>query len=370
MAQGSLSGYSLYCRSAQCCCQRKSTLHDHAQLVPDNCGQGSLLNPAAVEIARVTKRPVHDIVHISGYNLLATAASAPLFCATSRKYGKRPIFLFSVLLAIIGTAIGQASTTYENLLACRIMQGFSASSFEGLIFAVVGDMYCVHQRGSRLSICNLAIIVSASLSNVISGQVYRGLGLHWVFHMYQIFLVVLFISMVLLCPETAYNRDPARETDEVAVDHLDELANSRRLQLEKSAHVSEEVETATSDAMGATLTNTSSRYPKKTFFQEMSILNGTFTPDPLWKLVLAPFVTLLNPAGLYALVTAAMFSCLGITFLMLTSVLFAKKPWKFDPSQVGMLSFGPLAGGLIGFVIAAAINDPTAKFMARRNNGV
>lgn len=346
------------------------TLYDHGELFPDNSGKGSLLNPAAVEISRITKHPVQDIIHISGYNLLATAASAPFFCAMSRKYGKRPPFLLSVLLAIIGTAIGQASATYERLLACRIIQGFSASTFEGLMFAVVGDLYCVHQRGSRLSICNLAIIVSASLANIISGQVYRGLGLKWIFHIYQIFLVILFISMVFLCPEMAYNRDAARETDEVAVEHLEELANYRREQLEKAVTDSEQVENTPSGPIGSTLANASSRHPKKTFFQEISIYNGTFTSDPLWKLVLAPFLTLLNPAGLYAIIASAMFSCLGITFLMLTAVLFAKKPWQFNPSQIGMLSFGPLAGGIIGFFLAAAINDPTSKFMARRNNGI
>jgi MFS family permease len=56
----------------------------------------------------------------------------------SRKYGKRAIFLFSTLMALIGTAVGEASTNSSMLLACRIVQGFSISAFESLLVASVG----------------------------------------------------------------------------------------------------------------------------------------------------------------------------------------------------------------------------------------
>jgi len=41
-------------------------------------------------------------------------------------------------MAIIGTAVGEASTTFNMLLACRIVQGFSISAFESLLVASVG----------------------------------------------------------------------------------------------------------------------------------------------------------------------------------------------------------------------------------------
>jgi len=97
---------------------------------------GPLLNSSIVVIA-VDLQPsptllgsITDIVVVSGYNLLAVGCSGPFYCAFSRKYGKRPVFLWSGLMAIIGCAIGQASNTYQLLLACRIIQGFSTSAFE------------------------------------------------------------------------------------------------------------------------------------------------------------------------------------------------------------------------------------------------
>jgi predicted MFS family arabinose efflux permease len=41
-------------------------------------------------------------------------------------------------MALIGTAVGEASTNFSMLLACRIVQGFSISAFESLLVASVG----------------------------------------------------------------------------------------------------------------------------------------------------------------------------------------------------------------------------------------
>jgi predicted MFS family arabinose efflux permease len=41
-------------------------------------------------------------------------------------------------MAIIGTAVGEAATTYNMLLAARVVQGFCISAFESLLVASVG----------------------------------------------------------------------------------------------------------------------------------------------------------------------------------------------------------------------------------------
>jgi len=63
---------------------------------------------------------------------------SPFYCALSRKFGKRPIFVFSALMGVIGTAIAEGSDSYNSLLAARVVQGFSISAFESLLVAVIG----------------------------------------------------------------------------------------------------------------------------------------------------------------------------------------------------------------------------------------
>ena len=54
------------------------------------------------------------VVMVSGYNLLAAGCIGPFVSAFSRKYGKRPVFLVSTLLDIIGTAVGEAKISYSR----------------------------------------------------------------------------------------------------------------------------------------------------------------------------------------------------------------------------------------------------------------
>ena len=333
-----------------------------------------MLNPAYVEIAKLTKRPVHDIVVTGGYNLLTTGASGIFFCAFSRKYGKRPCFLVSAVLGIIGTAVGESSQTFERILTCRVIQGLATSSFESIIFPVIGDMYFVHERGVRTSIVNVCLFAMTGLANILAGQVYHGLGLEWVFHLYQIFEVALLILLFFLCPETAYRRDQLYETDEAVEEHFEELMEDQARREKRAARNKAdipEVEQVQDGSLAPAVTRTSTcTIPKKTFWQETSVWNGAVTSDSIWKLLIAPFVTLLNPGALYVTIAGGLFSTWGIAFLMIGAVIFSEEPWDYNPSQIALLSVGPFVGGFVGFAIAAALNDSLAKLMSRRNNGV
>jgi predicted MFS family arabinose efflux permease len=54
------------------------------------------------------------------------------------------------------------ASDYHNLLAGRIISGFSTSAYESVILATLGDLYFVHQRGLRMSIVNFVL---AAVSN-------------------------------------------------------------------------------------------------------------------------------------------------------------------------------------------------------------
>jgi len=254
---------------------------------------GPFLNASYFSMAQRINTSLTTVVMASGYNLLAAGCIGPFVSAFSRKYGKRPVFIVSTLIDIIGTAVGEAKISYKYLLAARIIQGFSTSAFESLIVATVGDLYFVHQRGLRIAIINFVLNSASSLASIICGQVFQNLGWLWLFHMFQIFLVVQFILMFLFCPETTYIRDIRYDTDVSKEEKLEELAK-----IEKHAH--EE----TIDAEGQ---HHSPVVPaKKTFIQELAIWTGIYSRDNILKFLCGPFLTLLNPAACYAVIASGL----------------------------------------------------------------
>ena len=271
-----------------------------------------LVNDSLFTIAEELNISLTKIALSSGYNLLASGCAGPIVCALSRRYGKRPVYLASTLLNIIGTAVGESSKSYNTLLAARIIQGFSTSAYESLVYASVGDVFFVHQRGLRIGILNVMFFAAPNLVLIICGQV-STLGWQWLFHMFQIFLDIQFILMFLFCPETTYIRDIRYETDVNRDEKLQELVIIEATHREDINHASEE--------------NRPGRPAKKTFVQELAIWNGVYSHDNILKQVTGPFLTLLNPAACYSIVTSALYNSYFVGSAIIESGIFAGAPW-------------------------------------------
>lgn len=280
-------------------------------------------------------------------------------CAFSRKYGKRPVFLASTLLDIIGTAVGEAAISYNHLLAARIIQGFSTSAFESLIVATVGDMYFVHQRGLRVSLINFVLNSASSLASIICGQVFADLGWLWLFHMFQIFLVFQFVAMFLFCPETTYLRDSRYDLDVVKDEKFIGSVEEK-----EGATVQHHDEVASPGPAGRPIP------PKKTFVQSLAVFTGVYSHDSLFKFLFGPLLTLLNPAACYAIITSGLLNSWYVGSAIILSGVFSGPPWNFGPAQVGYIGAGPFIGGMIGSVAVAWGSDPIVRWMSRKNAGV
>lgn len=324
--------------------------------------QGPLLNASYFPMSQQLGMPISKVVTVSGYNLLAAGCIGPFVCAISRKYGKRPVYLASTLFDIIGTAIGESKISYKYLLAARIVQGFSTSAFESLVVASIGDMYFVHQRGLRIAILNFIITAANGLATIICGQVFESLGWLWLFHLFQIFLVIQFLAMVFFVPETTYIREAKYETDVAR----DDITHS-----EKMTEM-EYIEHAEPKNVGASVERPQSPAPetkKKTFLQEMAVFTGVYHHDYIIKDLAGPFLTLLNPAACYAVITSGTLNAWYVGSAIVTSGIFSGPPWNYTSAQVGYLGTGPLLGGLVGAAITGLGSDHVIKFMTKRNRG-
>ena len=161
--------------------------------------------------------------------------------------------------------------------------------------------------------------------------------------------------MFLFCPETTYIRDSRYNTDLAKDEKLQELSKVEQ----SHAEVTE---------VGATdRTNTRS---KKTFKQELAVWTGTYSDDSLFKFLLGPFLTLLNPAACYAVIASGLLNSWYVGSAIILAGIFSGPPWTFNAAQIGYLGAGPFLGGMIGSIFTAVFGDRVITWMARRNKGV
>jgi MFS family permease len=150
---------------------------------------------------------------LTGYSLCATGAVGIFISALARKYGKRPCILFSVSAAFAGTLWGGYAKSYGSLLGARIVQGLSVAMFESVMFSVIGDLYFVHERGSRMAIYVTSNSGVANLPAMLAGKITTDLGWRWVFWLLAIFLGIAWMLVVGFGWETDYNRNEIYNTD-------------------------------------------------------------------------------------------------------------------------------------------------------------
>lgn len=226
---------------------------------------------------------------MSGYQLLVVGCSGPIVSACSRKWGKRPCLFISSVFALAGTIIGSATSTFDGLLASRIVQGFSSCAYESLIISTVGDLYFVHQRGVYMAATLFLLTSVTNFSSIICGAILSKLGWRYLFHIMNACLGLQVILLYLLCPETTYNRDRRYESDKSANNILDELTTFER----EPPQVSDE----TGEKVVVNLVKPSTAIPPppaKTFRQELTILTGTYSHENIFGLIIAPIAICTN----------------------------------------------------------------------------
>jgi MFS family permease len=322
---------------------------------------GPLLNASLVVIAMDLNVTITDITLLSGYQVLVVGCTAPFVSACSRKYGKRSLFVLSSLSAVIGNIIGSTSKNYNQLLAARIIQGFSVSTYESLLLVVIGDLFFVHERGIYFSIVSFLLVAISNLASVVCGPITTNLGWKYLFHIFVAVSVVQTIFQIFFVPETTYRRDHKYEIDELTTDNFGELAAAEH-QHEKSLH--------TVQLENAISRQTTGIPTKKTFWENMKLFDGTYSDENLLALIIAPFAICMNASVCYVIVVQAWFVGLFVAIAFVLAQIFAYPPYNLNPSHIGYLSLGPFVGGLIAMLLFGAITDPIMMYMTRRNKGV
>ena len=164
--------------------------------------------------------------------------------------------------------------------------------------------------------------------------------------------------VVFYCPETTYIRDQRYDIDIAQVDVLEELADTEKRAREHTD-------------LALTESQISRPIPaQKTYFQSLAVFTGIYSNDNIIKLVIAPFVSLLNPGACYTIITSGMLQAWYVTIAITQAGLFSAPPYLLNAAQLGYLSVGPLVGGLIGSMVIGLLSDPIAKWAPKRNKGV
>ncbi|HUC95901.1 MAG TPA: MDR family MFS transporter [Candidatus Saccharimonadia bacterium] len=114
--------------------------------------------------------------------LMTSAISTPLFGKISDQFGRKKIFMFAIVLFLIGSALCGLSQNMDQLVGFRALQGIGAGGLMSLSMTIVGDVVSPRQRGKYLGYFGAVFAISSVAGPLLGGFFTDSLSWRWVFY--------------------------------------------------------------------------------------------------------------------------------------------------------------------------------------------
>lgn len=342
----------------------------------------SLLAANTVTLSLYFKRDFTQTALLTGYHLCGVGVAGLIFVASARIWGKRHLYLLGTILIIVSCAWGGAvGTNYTSLLWARVIQGVGLAPFEALVNASVGDLYYVHERGTRMALSNLALFGGAFFTPVLVGKITHTIGWEWSFNLVAIFAGALLPLIFFFVPETAYNRPNNGYIE--AMDSGNHYPIGEEHKLPMGINPDDDGNTRnTSDPTSSEKRDYKPSYdstpqqiytytpPKVTFSRSLLPFNGRKSDASFFKLLLRPFPLFFHPAIVWACLIQGTLIGWTVMIGVVLAAIFLGPPLWFNEVETGYMYTGPFVGAIIGFLVSGLLADWSTKLMIKRNKGV
>jgi EmrB/QacA subfamily drug resistance transporter len=145
--------------------------------------------------------------------LLTSTTTVPLYGRLSDMYGRKPMFIISAILFVIGSALCGVSQNMTQLVAFRAVQGLGAGGIVPVTFTILGDLFSVKERAKISGLFSGVWGASAVAGPTLGGLIVQVVDWRWVFYLNLPFGAVSVYLMWRYLHET-------RETTKSRIDYL------------------------------------------------------------------------------------------------------------------------------------------------------
>jgi EmrB/QacA subfamily drug resistance transporter len=133
---------------------------------------------------------------------LATATSTPIWGKLGDMYGRKGIFLTSIVLFLIGSALSGLSQSMDQLIAFRAVQGLGAGGLMVGVMAIIGDLIPPRERGKYQGMIAGIMALAMIGGPLVGGFITDNWGWRWSFYINLPLGIValVMVSIVLHLP--------------------------------------------------------------------------------------------------------------------------------------------------------------------------
>ncbi|KAF9009717.1 major facilitator superfamily domain-containing protein [Cyathus striatus] len=137
-------------------------------------------------------------------SILAASLGGLIGSSYSTFYGRRPVYLVTLPLLIVGSAGVSLARNIPELMICRFIQALGASPGMSVGAGVIGDIYKLEERGQAMGIYLAASLLGPALAPLVGGTAAHYASWRIMQFSLGVCGVATFISTILFLPETSH----------------------------------------------------------------------------------------------------------------------------------------------------------------------
>src|SRR5438034_8758972 len=114
--------------------------------------------------------------------VLGTTVSTPIWGKLGDLYGRKGIFLGSIVLFLVGSALSGAAQSMNQLIASRALQGLGAGGLIVGVMAIIGDLVPPRERGKYQGLMAAVMAAAMIIGPLTGGFITDHLSWRWAFY--------------------------------------------------------------------------------------------------------------------------------------------------------------------------------------------
>jgi EmrB/QacA subfamily drug resistance transporter len=142
----------------------------------------TIVNVAIPTFARDFRAPLSTVQWVSTGYLLALAMTIPLTGWAVERFGAKRMWIVSLVLFLLGSALSGAAWSIQSLIVFRILQGIGGGMIMPIGQSIMATAAGPQRMGRVMSLLGVPMLLGPVLGPVIGGLIIQSVSWRWIFY--------------------------------------------------------------------------------------------------------------------------------------------------------------------------------------------
>ncbi len=138
--------------------------------------------------------------------IVAAAIMTPLTGWLADRYGRKPLFLVSIVGFTLASALCGMAQSLGQIVLFRVLQGLCGAALIPMSQAVLFDTYPPEQHGRAMAIWGIGVVLGPTLGPMLGGWLTDNYSWRWVFYINVPFGILAVLGVLASFPDTQHER--------------------------------------------------------------------------------------------------------------------------------------------------------------------